>query len=87
VGVKAAAAPRLISEDREFQRKKSELEEKLERLESERASLITEVEGLRQRRTLLELEKKSASLQATVDMLKMEKTDLEGQIASIEGTQ
>ncbi|MGA2664604.1 MAG: hypothetical protein ABSF83_06655 [Nitrososphaerales archaeon] len=77
----------MISEDREFQRKKSELEEKLERLESERASLITEVEGLRQRRTLLELEKKSASLQATVDMLKMEKTDLEGQIASIEGTQ
>jgi len=77
----------LIADDREFQRRKTELEEKLERLESERASLMTEVEGLRQRRTLLELEKKSSSLQATVDMLKMEKTDLEGQIASIEGTQ
>lgn len=77
----------MIADDREFQRRKTELEEKLERLESERASLMTEVEGLRQRRTLLELEKKSSSLQATVDMLKMEKTDLEGQIASIEGTQ
>ena len=43
--------------------------------------------GLRQKRTLLDLEKKGATLQATVDMLKMEKADLEGQIASIEGTQ
>jgi chromosome segregation ATPase len=77
----------MVSEDREFQKKKSELEERLERLEGERASLVAEVEALRQRRTLLDLEKKATALQATVDMLKSEKADLEGQIASIEGGQ
>ena len=77
----------MVSEDREFQKRKSELEEKLEQLEGERASLLAEVEGLRQRRTLLDLEKKGAALQATVDMLKTEKADLETQIASIEGNQ
>jgi chromosome segregation ATPase len=77
----------MVSEDREFQKKKSELEERLEKLESERASLLAEVEALRQRRTLLDLEKKGAALQATVEMLKSEKADLEGQIASIEGSQ
>jgi len=77
----------MVSEDREFQKKKSELEQRLESLESERASLLAEVEALRQRRTLLDLEKKGAALQATVEMLKSEKQDLEGQIASIEGSQ
>jgi chromosome segregation ATPase len=77
----------MVSDDREFQKRKSELEERLERLESERVSLMSEVEALRQKRTLLDLEKKSATLQATVDMLKMEKADLEGQISSIEGSQ
>jgi uncharacterized coiled-coil DUF342 family protein len=75
----------MVSDDHEFQTKKSELEERLERLESERASLLQEVEALRQKRTLIDLEKKGAALQATVDMLKTEKADLEGQIASIEG--
>jgi uncharacterized coiled-coil DUF342 family protein len=77
----------MVSDDREFQNKKSELEEKLQSLESERASLLAEVEALRQKRTLLDLEKKGAALQATVDMLKTEKADLENQISSIEGTQ
>ena len=77
----------MASDDREFQKRKAELEERLESLENERVSLMTEVEAMRQKRTLLDLEKKGATLQATVDMLKMEKEDLEGQIASIEGTQ
>ncbi len=81
------AAPRMASDDREFQKRKTELEERMESLENERVSLMSEVEALRQKRTLLDLEKKGATLQATVDMLKMEKADLEGQIASIEGTQ
>jgi predicted nucleic acid-binding Zn-ribbon protein len=77
----------MASDDREFQKRKAELEERMESLENERVSLMSEVEALRQKRTLLDLEKKGATLQATVDMLKMEKADLEGQIASIEGTQ
>jgi uncharacterized coiled-coil DUF342 family protein len=77
----------MVSDDREFQNKKSELEDRLQSLESERASLLAEVEALRQKRTLLDLEKKGAALQATVDMLKTEKADLENQISSIEGTQ
>jgi uncharacterized protein (DUF3084 family) len=77
----------MVSDDREFQKKKSDLEERLEGLENERASLLAEVEALRQKRTLLDLEKKGAALQATVEMLKTEKADLENQISSIEGTQ
>ena len=77
----------MVSDEHEFQMKKDELEERLERLESERSSLMVEVEALRQKRTLLDLEKKGAALQATVEMLKMEKADLEGQISSIEGNQ
>jgi cell division protein FtsB len=76
----------LASDDREFQKKKSDLEERLERLEAERTSLMEEVEGLRQKRTLLDLEKKAGALQATVDMLRNEKADLEGQISSLEGS-
>lgn len=73
-----------MADDREFQRKKSELEERLERLEKERLTLISDVEGLREKRTLLDLEKKAGSLQDTVDMLRKEKEDLEGQISSLE---
>ena len=76
----------MASDDREFQKKKSDLEERLERLEAERTSLMEEVEGLRQKRTLLDLEKKAGALQATVDMLRNEKADLEGQISSLEGS-
>jgi uncharacterized coiled-coil DUF342 family protein len=76
----------LVSEDREFQKKKDELEEKLSRLEEERVGLIAEVESLRQRRTLLDLGKKAHALQETVDLLKKEKEDLEAQISSIENS-
>ncbi|MDA4112529.1 MAG: hypothetical protein OK474_00585 [Thaumarchaeota archaeon] len=82
--VLTAAASIMVSDDREFQKRKAELEERLEELESERVSLLSEVESLRQKRTLLHLGKKGASLQATVDMLKEQKADLEARIASIE---
>lgn len=74
----------MVADDRDFQRKKAELEERLDRLEKERLMLISEVESLRERRTLLDLEKKAGSLQDTVDMLRKEKEDLEGQISSLE---
>ncbi len=74
----------VVSDDREFQKQKEELEEKLTKLESERVSLISEVETLRQRRILLDLEKKTHSIQETVDMLRREKEDLEGQISSLQ---
>ena len=75
-----------MADDREFQRKKAELEDRLDKLEKERVTLISEVESLRERRTLLDLEKKAGSLQDTVDMLKKEKEDLEGQISSLESS-
>lgn len=75
----------MVSEDRDFQRRKEELEDRLSKLESERVSLISEVESLRQRRTLLDLDKKANLLQDTVDMLRKEKEDLQGQISSLEG--
>ena len=75
-----------VSEDRDFQRQKQELEDKLARLEGERVSLISEVESLRQKRILLDLDKKANLLQETVDMLRKEKEDLQGQISSLEGS-
>ena len=78
------AASIMVSDDREFQKRKAELEERLGELESERVSLLSEVESLRQKRTLLHLGKKGTSLQATVDLLREQKADLEARIASIE---
>lgn len=75
----------MSSDEREFQKRKSELDEKLSRLEMERANLIAEVQNLRQKRTLLDLEKRATSLQQTVDLLRKEKEDLEIQIGSLEG--
>jgi len=77
----------MASDERGFQNRKSEMEEKLEKLEMERANLIEEVQVLREKRTLLDLEKKAGSIQQTVDALRKEKEELEGQISSLEGGQ
>ncbi len=77
----------MASDERGFQNRKSEMEEKLEKLEMERANLIEEVQVLREKRTLLDLEKKAGSIQQTVDALRKEKEELEGQITSLEGGQ
>ena len=76
-----------LSEDRGFQKRKTDLEERLLRLEEERTALIAQVESLRERRTILDLQKKAESLQETVDILKREKMSLEGEVASLEGGQ
>lgn len=60
------------------------MEEKLEKLEMERAKLIEEVQTLREKRTLLDLERKAESIQQTVDVLRKEKEELEGQISSLQ---
>ena len=73
----------MASEDRDFQTRKEELEQRLARLDGERVSLIAEVEALRQKRTILDLDKKANLLQETVVMLRREKEDLQGQITSL----
>jgi uncharacterized coiled-coil DUF342 family protein len=80
----SAAALAMASDDSGFQQKKQDLEERLSRLENERLSLISEMESLRQKRTLLDLEKKAHAVQETVEMLRKQKEDLEGQISSLE---
>jgi len=76
----------MASEDRDFQTRKEELEQRLARLENERVSLIAEVEALRQKRTIVGLDKKANLLQDTVDMLRKEKEDLQSQISSLESS-
>ena len=71
-------------DEREFQKHKTNLEERLEQLERERATLIAEVSSLREKRVILGLQKKADSLQETVDMLKKEKVDLENEVSSLE---
>ncbi len=77
----------MASDEREFQKHKADLEARLEQLEQERATLIAEVGSLREKRVILGLQKKADSLQETVDMLKKEKNDLEGEVSSLEGGQ
>lgn len=77
----------MATDEREFQKRKSDMEEKLQRLEMERMNLVEEVQNLRQKRVLLDLEKKATSLQQTVEVLRKEKEDVESQIASLEGGQ
>jgi len=73
----------MASDERGFQTRKFELEEKLERLEKERVSLIEEVKVLREEHMLLDLEKKAGALQLTVNLLRREKEELEGKIAAL----
>lgn len=73
-----------MADEREFQRRKGELEARMARLEEEKAGLLMEVEALREKRTILDLERKANTLQDAVDMLKAEKQDLEGQVSSLE---
>ena len=77
----------MSSDDRMFQTKKTEMEDKLQQLEMERARLIEEVQALKEKRTLLDLERKAGTIQETVDALKKEKEDLQGQISSLQGGQ
>jgi peptidoglycan hydrolase CwlO-like protein len=71
--------------EEEFKQKKEDLESKITQLEEERASLTAEVEMLRKKRVLLDLEKKAGSLQDSVDVLKREREDLQGQVSYLEG--
>ena len=76
---------RMALSEEEFREKKEDLERKIAELEHERTSLTAEVETLRQRRVLLDLEKKAGSLQDSVSVLRREKDDLQGQVTYLEG--
>ena len=69
--------------DSDFQRRKEELEQRIRELDEERMSLIKEVESLKQTRTLLDLQRRSKSLEETVDVLRKQRDDLEGEITQM----
>jgi chromosome segregation ATPase len=67
----------------DFAMRKEELERKIKELDEERASLTKEIEALKQRRTLLDLERRSKTLEETVGVLRKEKDDLQGEISAM----
>jgi chromosome segregation ATPase len=62
--------------------RKVELEEHIRALESEQASLISEIAALKDRLTTLELERHTRSLTNEVEALRTEKAVLEEKISS-----
>jgi chromosome segregation ATPase len=67
----------------DFAMRKEEIERKIKALDEERASLMKEIEALKQRRTLLDLERRSKTLEETVGVLRKEKDDLQGEISAM----
>ena len=67
----------------DFAMRKEELERKIKELDEERAWLTKEIEALKQRRTLLDLERRSKTLEETVGVLRKEKDDLQGEISEM----
>ena len=67
--------------------RKTELEGRIQMLEEERASLMSDIMSLKEKLSILELERHSASLVNEVEVLRTEKTVLEEKISSysIEG--
>ena len=61
---------------------KAELEERIHALESEQASLISDISALKDRLTELELERHASSLTNEVEALRTEKAVLEEKISS-----
>jgi predicted nucleic acid-binding Zn-ribbon protein len=66
----------------EYADRKSELETRIEALEAEQASLIADISALKEKLTMLELERHASSLASDVEALRTEKTVLEEKIAS-----
>lgn len=62
--------------------RKSELEERIQLLESERASVIAVIASLKEKLAILELERNATSLANEVEALRTEKTVLEEKIAT-----
>ncbi len=61
---------------------RAELDARIRTLESEQATLITEISSLKEKLTTLELERHAASLSNEVEALRTEKTVLEEKIAT-----
>ena len=64
--------------------RKTELEEKIRSLESEKSFLISDIAALKEKVTELELEKQANSLQGEVEALRTEKAVLEEKAATYE---
>lgn len=62
--------------------RKAELEERIQALESERSSLISDMASLKERLAILELERNATSLASEVEALRTEKAVLEEKIAT-----
>lgn len=62
--------------------RKTELGERIRVLEEERSSLMSDIVSLKEKLTVLDLERHSASLNNEVEALRTEKTVLEEKIAS-----
>ncbi len=62
--------------------RKVELEERVQGLESERSSLISDIASLKERLAILELEHNATSLAGEVEALRTEKSVLEEKIAT-----
>ena len=61
---------------------RAELEERIRSLESEQATLLTEISGLKERLATLELERHATSLSNEVEALRTEKAVLEEKVAT-----
>jgi predicted nucleic acid-binding Zn-ribbon protein len=61
---------------------KTELEERISALETEQASLISDISGLKERLTTLEMERHASHLASEVEALRTEKAVLEEKISS-----
>jgi predicted nucleic acid-binding Zn-ribbon protein len=61
---------------------KSELEEQITALETEQATLISDISALKERLTTLEMERHASSLANEVESLRTEKAVLEEKISS-----
>jgi len=66
----------------QFVDRKAELEQRLQGLESERSSLISDIASLKDRLAILELERNASSLAGEVEALRTEKSVLEEKIAT-----
>jgi chromosome segregation ATPase len=66
----------------EYADRRTELGERIRSLESEQSTLLTEINGLKEKLTTLELERHATSLANDVEALRTEKAVLEEKIAT-----
>ncbi|MDG6956162.1 MAG: hypothetical protein JRN30_02400 [Nitrososphaerota archaeon] len=68
----------------EYADQRTELEEKIRSLDTEKASLLADIDSLKEKIATLELEKSANELESQVQALRTEKAVLEEKVASYE---